>query len=248
MVTPTEMPRRFSESLARFANKEVLELIAQQAFDRLSPRIADCLINLRDLVLNSRPLWGRSGHVSIADEMLPHRSPRTDRQEQSRIIEDLKSSFSGCLGSLQHLMTFVGQTDVEYLTDDAACKVALRSLWRSKRGGSDGVAGHQLAGYAAQLDDIVSILKMAKEIEARLRHNGILTNLGSLGVLMEASSPLENIAGDAHTLLHSHGGSDGQLAVALFEQFLGALLESVESESARGKSLLSRIRNCLEEH
>ena len=245
-VTPTDIPRRFSEMLARVGDRDVLDLITQQAFESLSPRISGYLIDLREFVLNSKALWHqRGGHISLAEDLLPHRSARTNRPEQAKIIEDLKLSFSSYLESLHRLVTLVGVNDVEYLTDDPVCKGALRSLWRAKRGG-DGNGSEQLAVYAAQLNDVVTTLKLAGEAETRLRQTGVLVDFGALGVLMQARPQLEKVATDTNALLGTPGGSDGRLTIAVFEQFLGTLLGSVQSGVASTKTTLSKIRNALE--
>jgi hypothetical protein len=142
-------------------------------------------------------------------------------------------------------VNLVGLADVEYLTDDLACKGALRSLWKAKRGGDAG-GGEELAAYAAQVNDVVTTLKSAAEVEARLRQMGVSVNFGSLGVLMQARPHLEKVATDTEALLRTPGGSDGRLAVAVFEEFLGTLVDSIQSEVATTKTTLSKVRNALE--
>ena len=64
VVTPTELPKAFSERVKDIADKHIVELTAQQAYESLSPRICDYLSDLRELVLKSSSLWSRGGHVS----------------------------------------------------------------------------------------------------------------------------------------------------------------------------------------
>lgn len=244
-VIPTEMPKRFSGILSRVADRSMLELAAQQAFETLSPRISGFLIDLRDLVSVSKSLWSRSGHVSLADDMLPHRSPRNDRPEQSQIIEDLKTSFDSHSDSLQRLAQLVSQSDMEFVSDDPACKIALRSLWNTKRSGVDS-DGERLVVYGAQLTDLVATLRTATDAENRLRAKGIVVDFGTIGILIQALPQLDKVSADANSLIATPGGSDGRIATAMFENFIGTLLESVQSDGAKAKAALTRIRNALD--
>lgn len=245
VVTPNDIPRRFTEVLSRVADKEVLALTTRQAFEGLSPQVQGFLVDLRELVTNTKALWGRGGYISIADDMLPHRSPRTERVEAAKMLDDMKAVFSSYLDSLRSLVTFVDEQDIEYLSDDAACKIALRSLWQTKRG-SGGGASEALGRYSAQLNDIVATLQKAKETESKLTAIGLLADFGNLGILMESLPSLEKVTNATAELLKAHGGADRRLAATLFERFLEALIEAVVSEVSKTKATLSRIGGALE--
>ena len=90
-------------------------------------------MDLRELVMNSKLLWGRIGYISLADDLLPHRSPHADRPEVAKLIDDIRAAFSPYGDSLRRLATFVSEDEIGFLTEDSACKVALRSLWQTKR-------------------------------------------------------------------------------------------------------------------
>jgi len=95
--------------------------------------------------------------------------------------------------------------------------VALRSLWQTKRGAAD--TGNTLPRLNAQLTDIVSTLKSARQTELALKQHGILAGFGSVGMLMEVVPYLEKVNSNAIALQAAQGSTDRRLATALFEQF-----------------------------
>jgi hypothetical protein len=243
-VLPSEVPRRFSDSVTRVADKKILTLAARQAFEVLPATVLGFLVNLRDLVLDTRAVWGRSGHISLADDLLPHRSPRSERPEQSRIVEDLKSAFGSYLEALYQIATFVGSEDLERLSEDPAGKIALRAVWEAKRGADEDQA--ELRRQLAQLSDIASTLKSAGELETRITAAGVTVDMGPAGTLLEALQDVERITLDTDALLKKREGADRRLAAALFQEFFAAFLECTTSDVARRKRWFAvRVRRWI---
>ena len=240
VVTPAEVPRRFSDLLNRVADKDILALAIRQSFESMSPRVTGFLIDLRELVVNSKSLWKRGGFVSLADDVLPHRAPRTGRNELAKIIDDLRLAFSSYAESLRRLSMFVSEEDIQFLSDEQACKVALRSIWQTHRSGGD--TDEELPRLNAQLTDFVTTLKSAKEVESALSKKNILANFGSVATLLEVLPQIEAVQRNVTTLVKGQAGSDGAFAANLYEQFVAALIESVESEVTSAKASLRRIR------
>jgi hypothetical protein len=243
VVTPSVMPKRLAEILTRVADKDAVGLAIRQAFETISPQDLGFLVDLRELVMNSKSLWGRIGYISLADDLLPHRSPHTDRPEAAKLIDDIRAAFSPYGDSLRRLATFVSEDEIGFLTEDSACKVALRSLWQTKRGAAD-TTGDVLPGLNAQLSEIIRTLKEAKKAEAALKRHGILTNFGAVGMLMDALPYLEKVKNSATAL---QGSKDRRLAALLFQEFIDALLEAIESGVARAKVAASKIQSSLQE-
>src|SRR5439155_19376573 len=99
-------------------------------------------------------------------------------------------------------------------------------------------------GLNAQLSEIIRTLKEAKKAEAALKRHGILTNFGAVGMLMDAFPYLEKVKNNATAL---QGSKDRRLAALLFQEFIDALLEAVESVVARAKVAVSKIQLSLQE-
>ena len=85
---------------------------------------------------------------------------------------------------MRRLASFVSEDEIIQLTDDIAGKVALRSLWQTKRGASDLTAG-QMPHYHAQVSDFIRTLTVAIDTEAALKKHGVLATFGPVGILME---------------------------------------------------------------
>lgn len=237
---PSDIPKRFTDILNRLADKDTVSLATRQAFESLSPQVNAYLVDLRDLVVDSKSVWGRSGLSSLADDLLPHRSPRSDRIESAKVIDDIRTSFSAHADALRRLATFVGEDEIEFLSADQSCKLALRSLWNTKRLGAE-PPPTDLAPYNSQLTDIVAILGTARETETVLKRLGIVVSWGSVGVLLEVLPRLQKVAADLSALLQAPGGADRRLAIALFEQFLATLVDTVWAEVSKAKTSLSRV-------
>ena len=231
VVTPALMPKRLSEIFARVADRDAVGLAIRQAFETISPQDLGFLVDLRELVMNSKSLWGRIGYISLAEDLLPHRSPHTERPETAKLIDDIRAAFSAYGDSLRRLATFVSEDEIGFLTEDSACKLALRSLWQTKRGAAD-TTGDVLSGLNAQLSEIVRTLKEAKKAEAALKRHGILANFGAVGMLMDALPYLERVKNDATAL---QGSKERRLAALLFQEFIDALREASEPGVARAK-------------
>jgi hypothetical protein len=246
LVIPSSVPKRLSEILTRIADKDAVALAIRQAFEATSPQVLGFLVDLRDLVVNSKPLWGRSGYPTLADDLLPHRSSHTERPEAAKIVDDIRTTFSSYGDSLRRLATFVSEDEMSFLTEDSACKVALRSLWQAKRGATD-TTGDALPRLNAQLGDIVRTLKSAKQTESALTQQGMLTNFGSVGMLIQALPYLEKVNGDATALQAPQGSTDRRLAAILFEQFLAALLEAIAPDVTKAKVVLRQVQLSLED-
>lgn len=245
-VVPLDVPKPLSQILGRLADKDSVALAVRQAFETMSPQVNGFLVDLRDLVTNSKLLWGRSGLISLADDLLPHRSARSNRIDPARMIDDIRREFSAYLDSLRRLAAFVICDEIEYLTDDQACKIALRSLWQSKRG--DGVvSGDDLARYNAQVGDFVATLKATTAVESALTKLGIRPTFGTIGELMNILPYIEKLARDTTTLLTTSGGADRRLAILLFQQFLAAFVEAIEGDVAKMKVTVSNVKTSLSE-
>jgi len=246
VLIPSTTPKRLSEILARIADKDAVAIAIRQAFETSSPQVLGFLADLRELMVNSKSLWGRSGYVSIADDLLPHRSPHTERSEPAKIIDDIRNTFSAYGDSLRRLATFVSQDELVYLTDDAACKVALRSLWQTKQSSTE-ASGDALSRLNSQLSDIFRTLKSAKQTEVSLQQHGIFPSFDSVGTLMNLLPYLDTVNANATTLLAAQGSSDRRLAVVLYEQFLATFLELIESDVAKAKVTVSKIHLSLQD-
>ena len=243
IVVPAGIPKRFSDILDRIADKDAVALAARQAFETLSPRMQEYLVNLRELVINSKDVWGRSGMISLADDLLPHRAPRTDRVESAKIIEDIRAVFATHGDTLRRLASFINEDEISLLSDDLAAKVTLRSLWQTRRGGTD-QAG-QLRHYNTQLADFVRTLKASIETETLLKGHGVLASFGENGKLMEALPYLEKVASDTTALLAGGGGADKQLVTALLEEFLSTLVDAVEADLHKAKVTVNSIKRSI---
>lgn len=243
VVIPSVLPKRLSEILTRVADKDAVALTIRQAFEVISPQVLGFLVDLRDLVMNSKSLWGRSGYISLAEDLLPHRSSHTERPEAAKLIDDMRAAFSDYGDSLRRLASFVNEDEIARLTDDAACNVALRSLWQTKRGAAD-TNEDVLSRLNAQLAETVRTLKSAKQMEVVLRQQGIPTSFGSVGMLMDALPFLEKVNNNATAL---QGSMDKRLAAALFEEFLVAFLEAIVSDVAKAKVAVSRVQLSVQE-
>jgi len=215
----------------------------RQAFEAISPQDLGFLVDLRELVMNSKSLWGRSGYISLADDLLPHRSPHTERPEAAKLIDDIRAAFSAYSDSLHRLAAFVGEDEIGFLTEDSACKVGLRSLWQTKRGAAD-TTGDVLSRLNAQLGEIVRTLKSAKRAEAALKQRDIVANFGSVGMLMDALPYLEKVTNSTTAL---QGFIDRRLAALIFEEFIDALLEGIEPDVAKAKVAVSKVQLSLQE-
>jgi hypothetical protein len=245
LVIPSDIPKPFSQILTRIADKDVVALATRQAFETISPKASGFLVDLRELVVKSKSLWGRSGYVTLAEELLPHRSPRNERPEAAKIIKDVGIVFSAYTDALRRLTTFVTQDEIECLADDSACKVALRSLWQTKSGGAEAV-GDDLRQFSAQLNEIVQTLKTARKTEKALQDYGVPVSLGTVGTLLEVLPLIEKVAKDTSAILATADGADRRLAAVLFEQFLDTFIQAVASDVAKAKTTLSKVRSHLE--
>lgn len=241
VVVPAAIPKRFSDILDRIADKDAVALAARQAFQPLSPRMEGYLVNLRDLVLNSKDLWGRTGLISLADDLLPHRAARTDRIEAAKIIDDIRSVFAAYGDTLRRLASFINEDEISMLSDDLASKVTLRSLWQTRRAATDQGSG-QLPNYNTQLSDFVRTLKGAIETETHLKKHGVLATFGEIGQLMEALPYLERVVTDTTALLTGGGGADKQLVTALLEEFVATLVDAVEADLNDAKVAVSSVK------
>ena len=244
VIVPTAIPKRLSEILSCIANKDAVTLAVRQAFEALSPKMQGLLVDLRDLVDNSRELWGRSGSISLAEDLLPHRAPRTERPEAAKVIEDIGAVFEAYVDPLRRLATYVDEDEMALLTDDVATKVALRSLWQTRRGATAQTAS-QLPEYSTQIADFVRTLKAVTETEALLKKYGVLPIFGEVGKLMEALPPLERVASGTTALLTGSGGADKHLVVALHEEFLATLIDAVEADVSDAKIAVSSVKSSI---
>lgn len=243
---PAEMPKRFSDIVVRIADKDVVSLATRQAFETLSPQMHGYLVDLRNVVSESKTVWLKTGLSSLADDLLPHRSAKSERIEVAKVIEDVRAAFAPYSDALRRLASFVNEDEFTYLASDQSCKVALRSLWNSKRVGTD-LPTAALSRYSTQLSEIVTTLVAASETEIRLRPFGIVISFGIVGVLLESLPHFQKLNTDASSLLSTTGGSDRRLAIALFELFLANLMESVAATVSKTKTLLSRVNSSMSE-
>ena len=80
------------------------------------------------LVVNSKNLWGRSGLISLADDLLPHRAARTERVEAAKVIDDIRSVFVAYADTLRRLASFVNEDEIslQQLSTRVLC-----GAWRS---------------------------------------------------------------------------------------------------------------------
>jgi hypothetical protein len=241
---PSDIPKRFADIFGRIGAKDAVTLAVQQSFENLGPKVQGFLVDLRDLVVNSKTIWGKTGHISLAEDLLPHRAARTERIEAAKVIEDIRSVFSAYGDTLRRLSSFVSEDEIIQLTDDIAGKVALRSLWQTKRGASDLTAG-QLPHYHAQVTDFIRTLTVAIETEGALKKHGVLATFGPVGILMEALPYLQKVAGDTAALLATPGGADRHLVAALFEWFLAELVDAVESDVNDAKTAVSSVKGSI---
>jgi hypothetical protein len=241
---PSDIPKRFADIFGRIGDKDAVTLAVQQSFENLGPKVHGFLVDLRDLVVNSKTLWGKTGHISLSEDLLPHRAARTERVEAAKVVDDIRSVFSAYGDTLRRLASFVNEDEIIQLTDDIAGKVALRSLWQTKRGASDLIAG-QLAQYHAQVSDFIRTLTVAIDTEAALKKYGVLATFGPVGVLMEALPYLQKVATDTTALLATPGGADRHLVAALFEWFLAELVDAVESDVNDAKTAVSSVKGSM---
>ena len=87
---PSDIPKRFADIFGRIGAKDAVTLAVQQSFENLGPKVTGFLVDLRDLVVNSKTIWGKTGHISLAEICcrIERREPSASRLRRSSRIFD----------------------------------------------------------------------------------------------------------------------------------------------------------------
>jgi hypothetical protein len=247
-LDPPQLPSSWCELENKVADMDNLSLVACQAFESLTPLMLGYLMDLRHMVQNTKDAWDRAttpGYISLA-ESLPRKSPNSSLAVAAKVITDLRDAFAPNRDALYSLAAFIDEDDITALTEGNAGQIALRALWRVKRGIPDAEVV-ELRQYSNQLIDVIETTRGIKVMKQELEQQGMVVNVGILAILVEEFDTIVSVSGHASELTKSPTAADRQLARALYLRFLKAFLENVGPAAVRAKSDVANLRRCLNE-
>lgn len=239
---------------AQIGNRAIAIPGCALAFGGLNPVEKALAIQLRELFRGGRegrgagflhPFLGRAGHVSIADNLLPHYDRKRELRD-SEPITRMRDYFGTLERELADLARLVPLNDFVKLENEEDRNRLLEAFWRATRGELDDTGLGELVERLEM--EVVPVASEASTLEMQaIKHLGIAgVDFEDAEKVVRAKDGLGKLSQQANDVIQDK--SSGAFVLrSLYKLFISELIDNVERNVRNLRSALGAVRGSLDD-